>query len=376
MYLYISFFVPFPRKPYPSEKKFRTLTRDGKVTEPEELPCWIDRSEEKYLESRRKEEEFDIQEYVEPAEVFMTVIIPAFNEEQRLTGMLEEAVNLLEREYSNLAPAENKSKEIANGSTVRKRKNVQTEEPSKLAKGWEILLIDDGSKDKTVQVAEQFTRTHLVPALPRRQSGPWTHGAGGQSVNIPAGSIRFVSLEKNRGKGGAVTHGMRHARGEYIIFADADGASDINDLPKLVSACQDVEDSRGCGVAVGSRAHMVKSEAVVRRSRLRNFLMHGFHLLLWFMTPSATAKIRDTQCGFKLFSRPSLPYIIPYMHMEGWIFDVEMLMLAEFADIPVVEVPIGWKEVAGSKLDVLKDSIGMATNLATLRFCWTTGIYR
>jgi dolichyl-phosphate beta-glucosyltransferase len=61
--------------------------------------------------------------------------------------------------------------------------------------------------------------------------------------------------------------------------------------------------------------------------------MHSFHLLLVF-SPPATAAVKDTQCGFKLFSRPSLPYIIPYMHSEGWIFDVEMLMLAESANIP------------------------------------------
>jgi len=104
--------------------------------------------------------------------------------------------------------------------------------------------------------------------------------------------------------------------------------------------------------------------------------MHSFHLLLRLLTPPATAAIRDTQCGFKLFSRPSLPYIIPYMHSEGWIFDVEMLMLAESAGIPVVEVPIGWQEVKGSKLNVLWDSLGMAWGLAVLRAAWGLGVYR
>lgn len=93
------------------------------------------------------------------------------------------------------------------------------------------------------------------------------------------------------------------------------------------------------------------------------------------MTPKKTAQIKDTQCGFKLFSRPSLPYIIPYMHSEGWIFDVEMLMLAESAGIPVVEVPIGWKEVKGSKLNVVWDSLGMAWGLFVLRAAWLLGIY-
>jgi len=63
------------------------------------------------------------------------------------------------------------------------------------------------------------------------------------------------------------------------------------------------------------------------------------------------------------------------MHTEGWIFDVEMLMLAESADIPMIEVPIGWHEVTGSKLNVIKDSIGMAVGLAMLRLGWGLGIY-
>ena len=104
--------------------------------------------------------------------------------------------------------------------------------------------------------------------------------------------------------------------------------------------------------------------------------MHSFHLLLRILTPPATAAIRDTQCGFKLFSRASLPYIIPYMHCEGWIFDVEMLMLAEAASIPVAEVPIGWHEVTGSKLNVIRDSLFMAWSLAILRAAWGLGVYK
>jgi dolichyl-phosphate beta-glucosyltransferase len=120
--------------------------------------------------------------------------------------------------------------------------------------------------------------------------------------------------------------------------------------------------------------------------------MHSFHLLLRILTPPATSKVRDTQCGFKLFSRASLPHIIPYMHTEGWIFDVEMLMLAESAPlimatgekenvgtgagIQVAEVPIGWKEVGGSKLNVLWDSLAMAWGLAILRASWMVGVYR
>lgn len=383
LWLFTVFVVPYPRKPFPSEKKYRTLDKDGKLTAPKDLPSWMDAAKKKWLEAKEKKQEFNVNKYVERAEVFMTLVIPAYNEEKRLLGMLEESVNTLERHYSNVPIPASLQKKQANGSAARQRKPQQPDiyEPVPdtiyqdfTPKGWEILLVDDGSTDKTRAITEHFTRTHLLPAHPRPASGPWTPNPR-TAVNIPPDSIRIITLESNRGKGGAVTHGMRHARGAYILFADADGASDITDLPKLVTAADAAADSESRAVAVGSRAHMVNSDAVVQRSKLRNFLMHGFHYFLWAMTPPATARIKDTQCGFKLFTRATLPYIVPHMHMEGWIFDVEMLMLAEFNKIPVVEVPIGWKEVAGSKLDVVKDSIKMAWNLFLLRFCYGLGLY-
>ncbi|KAL9621574.1 MAG: hypothetical protein Q9160_003966 [Pyrenula sp. 1 TL-2023] len=276
--------------------------------------------------------------------------------------MLEETVEYLESEFGT-------SGSKLNGHTKATNRKLPTG-------GYEILLVSDGSTDSTVSITLQFLRNHLLASHPRRRvSGPWTHRSL-QSVNLPPGSIRVVNLEHNRGKGGAVTHGLRHIRGRYAVFADADGASRFSDLGALISACRSIEDVEGRGVAVGSRAHLTKTPAVVQRSALRNFLMHAFHLLLWLMTPKQTSRIRDTQCGFKLFSRNALPYIVPYMHTEGWIFDVEMLMLAEFAGIGVAEVPVGWREVKGSKLNVIKDSLGMAWGLALLRLCWGLGIYK
>jgi dolichyl-phosphate beta-glucosyltransferase len=77
-----------------------------------------------------------------------------------------------------------------------------------------------------------------------------------------------------------------------------------------------------------------------------------------------------------MFSRSALPYIIPFMHTEGWIFDVEMLMLAEAANIPMEEVQVGWKEVQGSKLNVIWASLGMAWGLAVVRGAWSLGIWK
>ncbi|GKZ36694.1 dolichyl-phosphate beta-glucosyltransferase [Aspergillus brasiliensis] len=369
--------APVPRKPFPEEKKYRTLLKDGSVTEPLQLPCWQDA-----LNAQKRPGRVLDHTSMEEAELFMSLVVPAYNEEDRLGGMLEEAVDYLEKVYGTVTNSANGAEPTTAEKAVRQRKQANghsngsaTHRPVHDNKGWEIILVSDGSKDKTEEIAFTFARDHQLSMHPKGYAGPWTPGTH-EGVRIPPGTIRVVSLTENRGKGGAVTHGMRHVRGQYIVFADADGASKFEDLGKLVAACQETEDAKGRGVAVGSRAHMVGSEAVVKRSKLRNFLMHSFHLILWLLTPSKTATIKDTQCGFKLFSRASLPYIIPYMHSEGWIFDVEMLMLAEFADIPVAEVPVGWREVKGSKLNVIRDSIGMAWGLAVLRAAWLLGVYR
>jgi len=356
-YLAIHLLAPRPRPPRRSEKQYLTILPDGTRSTPLPLPCWLDTWAAAKAAARKAAMRPGAVKRNEPSQLpiespslFMSVVVPAFNEEDRLGGMLEEAVSFLEEKYG--------------GAEAKERKEH----------GWEIIIVSDGSTDATVERALEFARSHQLSQHPAPVKGPWTEATHG--THIPHGSIRVVALEENRGKGGAVTHGMRHVRGKYIVFADADGASRFEDLGKLVDACKSVEDKIGRGVAVGSRAHLVGSEAVVKRSKLRNFLMHSFHLLLRIMTPSKTARIRDTQCGFKLFSRAALPDIIPYMHSEGWIFDVEMLMLAESANIAMVEVAVGWKEVMGSKLNVVSASIGMAWGLAILRAAWILGVYK
>ena len=174
----------------------------------------------------------------------MSLVVPAFNEEERLGIMLTEAVEYLQHAYGNEA-----SKSQANGNRAKRKdatreiSNGYTESNNGRLPGWEILVVSDGSTDKTIDTALQFARD-----------------LGGKSASC----IRVISLHENRGKGGAVTHGMRHVRGQYAIFADADGASKFEDLGKLVRASKKIEDAAGRGVAVGSRAHLVGSEAVVK----------------------------------------------------------------------------------------------------------------
>ncbi|CAD6498807.1 BgTH12-04466 [Blumeria graminis f. sp. triticale] len=355
-YAALFFLVPKPRAPLASERTYITSDPSTKVTKPRNLPCWHD----VWLQNRQGTANSSntlgkYTSFIDEPEIEMSVVVPAYNEEERLTVMLEEAVEYLEAEYGRKPKQLEKSK-------------VTREQPSghRVVGGYEILIVNDGSSDKTVEVALEFGRRHNLHDI-----------------------LRVCTLKTNRGKGGAVIHGFRHVRGAYALFADADGASRFTDVHKLVEGCKEVVDASGRAVSVGSRAHLVESEAVVKRSLIRNVLMHSFHLLLRLLTPPATSRIRDTQCGFKLFSRPALPYIVPYMHAEGWIFDVEMLMLAESAPpallpgggetdagIRVKEVFIGWKEVGGSKLNVICDSLGMAYGLALLRAGWMLGVYR
>ncbi|EGO22517.1 glycosyltransferase family 2 protein, partial [Serpula lacrymans var. lacrymans S7.9] len=242
--------------------------------------------------------------------VDLTVVIPAYNETARLPSML--------------------STTLAHLSTPALKKS----------RTYEILIVDDGSADET-------------SALGVKLAGEY-----------PESDIRVVTLEKNLGKGGAVRHGMLYARGQRLLMVDADGASRFEDLELLWEAMDKLAPKNEPAVVVGSRAHLVKTEAVVKRSFIRNILMYGLHTILRIV---GVGHIRDTQCGFKLFTRRAAQQIFPAQHLATWIFDVELLLLAKQLGIPVEEVPVEWHEVAGSKLNVVKDSLQMLRDLLVLR---------
>ncbi|KAM0321713.1 hypothetical protein ACHAQA_009952 [Verticillium albo-atrum] len=377
--------APKPRAVLPSEKTYTTTAPDSTDPATRALPCWFDRWLAERQASETSSKLLDPASVplpdagaIEPAAVRVSVVIPAYNEEARILPALEEAVAYLDENFGR-APASSVSASASASTlspppasarrTPSPHRRVQNAPADTLA-GYEILIIDDGSSDATIAVALEFARKHALHDI-----------------------LRVVRLAANRGKGGAVTHGMRHARGEYVLFADADGASRFSDLGRLIEGAEEVVDGAHRGVAIGSRAHLVGSDAVVQRSFVRNFLMRSFHLVLTILTPPATSRLADTQCGFKLFTRSALPHVVPYMHAEGWIFDIEMLLLAESAPpapvlgadghvigtspgIRVAEVPIEWHEVEGSKVSLIGDSIRMALGLAVLRASWMMGVYR
>ena len=165
---------------------------------------------------------------------------------------------------------------------------------------WEIIVVDDGSKDHTKDVVYDYIQRYNNP------------------------NIRVLVEYHNRGKGGAIRMGVLSCRGRYILMADADGATTFSELEKLEKAVVS-----GFDVAVGSRNHQ-KEEAIAQRAWYRNILMHGFHFLVQVL--SGIHGINDTQCGFKLFSRRSARSIFHTLHLERWAFDIEVLYLASRLD--------------------------------------------
>ena len=243
-----------------------------------------------------------------------SIIIPAYNESKRLPKMLLEAFDYLE-----------------------KSKNPT-----------EIIIVNDGSTDDTVQVAEKF---------------------GLEYLNSKYVDFKIMNLQKNRGKGGAVTLGIMASLGKNILFVDADGASKFDNYSKLEKSLNTFKNG---GVAIGSRAHMVESDAVVKRSKLRNFLMYSFHTILYLF---GIASIKDTQCGFKAFTRNAAANIFSNMHVTGWIFDIEVLLLAQYLNFPIDEIPIQWHEVDGTKMNLAKDSFLMLKDLILIRINYILGLW-
>lgn len=259
----------------------------------------------------------------------LSVIVPAYNEQDRLTPMLDETIQFLEE---------------------RKQKYPDFK--------YEIIVVSDGSTDKTMQVVHKFTEKY------------------GEDL------VRGLRLLKNRGKGGAVTLGTRCARGALILFADADGATKFADLSKLedklkeMTSCDylsDMSKTADCNaVMVGSRAHL-EALANVQRSFLRNILMKGFHFIVWF---TGVRSIRDTQCGFKLFTRKTAYRLFSSIHVQRWAFDVELLFIAEVLQIPMAEIPVNWTEIEGSKVVPVFSWIQMGFDVLKIWLHYTLGLWK
>ncbi|XP_025219728.1 dolichyl-phosphate beta-glucosyltransferase isoform X2 [Theropithecus gelada] len=185
--------------------------------------------------------------------------------------------------------------------------------------------------------------------------------------------VRVITLVKNRGKGGAIRMGIFSSRGEKILMADADGATKFPDVEKLEKGLNDLQPwPNQMAIACGSRAHLEK-ESIAQRSYFRTLLMYGFHFLVWFLCVKG---IRDTQCGFKLFTREAASQTFSSLHVERWAFDVELLYIAQCFKIPIAEIAVNWTEIEGSKLVPFWSWLQMGKDLLFIRLRYMTGAWR
>lgn len=197
----------------------------------------------------------------------------------------------------------------------------------------ELIVIDDGSRDGTVPLVEAAARQD-----PR---------------------VRLLRNPGNRGKGYSVRHGMLEARGEWILFSDADLSTPIEELNKVMNAVRE----RGAQIAIGSRA-LDRSLVGVHQSRWREAAGNFFNLIMRVITG---LPFLDTQCGFKLYHRAAARSVFAVQRLDGFGFDVEALFIARARGFRAVEVAVRWNNVEGSKVGMMS---GVRSFLDLLLIRW------
>jgi dolichyl-phosphate beta-glucosyltransferase len=238
------------------------------------------------------------------------------------------------RTHSIIIPAYNEGARI--GVTLNKVLLYVEEQ------GWdvEIIVVNDGSNDNTGEIVQQHMRRNSA--------------------------LRLLENPGNRGKGYSVRNGMMNAFGEILLFSDADLSSPIEEAPKLLAAI-----AEGADIAIGSR--WMQSELQTERQPLyRQFFGRIFNLMLRLILG---LKFKDTQCGFKVFTRRAALAIFPQQKIERWGFDPELLYLAEKYGFKVAEVPVAWAHSAGTRISPLRDGTRMVVEMLKIRWNALTGKY-
>jgi len=240
----------------------------------------------------------------------LSIVIPVYNEENRVEGTLDQSVNYL------------KSKRIA----------------------FEILVVDDGSRDRTVAVVEAFGK--------KKKLGK---------------KLRVLKHPANRGKGAAVKTGALAAKGRVVLYMDADNSTPLSEYEKFRGPLE-----QGTDVLVGSRA-VDRSSVKVHQPFYREAMGRIFNL---FVQTLAIPGVKDTQCGFKAFRLEAARAIFPLQTVERFGFDVEVLYIARKKGFRISETPVQWVNSPYSKVHVVRDSIEMLTDLIVIRLNDGKGLYQ
>jgi dolichyl-phosphate beta-glucosyltransferase len=204
----------------------------------------------------------------------------------------------------------------------------------------EVLVVDDGSTDRTAAVAESFRG---------KLSG-----------------LRVLSNGPNRGKGYSVRHGMLESQGDMVLFTDADLSAPIEESKKLLSAL-----NNGYDVAIGSRA-MDRSLISTHQSIFREFAGIIFNKIVRIVL---RLPFVDTQCGFKAFRRERTQIIFEQQRIEGFGFDPELLYLARHHGLRAIEIPVRWGHSSATTVNMMGDSLKMFLDIFAIRWNSMSGRY-
>jgi dolichyl-phosphate beta-glucosyltransferase len=231
----------------------------------------------------------------------LTLVLPAFDEAERIGPALDELFGYLHRRGSD-------ARDGAPGSATL---------PDRI----DVLVVDDGSTDETAE---------LVSARPEAQ----------RTGDAPAPELRVITVPHG-GKGAAVRAGMLAADTDLIVFADADMATPPDMIPLIVEALD------GHDVALGSRIQPDGSDMRKSQPWYRRLLGQGFHVLasIWVVGP-----VKDTQCGFKAFTRDAAHDLFARQKVTSIVFDVELVYLARRRGYRMAVVPIRWSDRRGSRM--------------------------
>ncbi len=203
---------------------------------------------------------------------------------------------------------------------------------------YEVLVIDDGSNDLTTEVVK-FVDIY-----------------GAEIKSQPEGRLKQNNI--NQGKGYSIANGMLSSRGHVVIFTDADAATPISELPKLMNKIE-----QGYDVAIGTRKHAMSLAS--GRTPLRLFLSWGFNLIARLL---GLVNVRDSQCGFKAYTREAAIKVAETQKTNRFCFDVEQLFIATRLGYKIGEVPVIWNHSEGSSLSLLRDSFHMFVDLLRIRY--------
>lgn len=234
---------------------------------------------------------------------FLSVIIPAYNEESRLPMALEKLFEFLSRQ----------------------------------AYSAEVLVVENGSADRTLQIGQEFARDHA--------------------------NLQIMHLSQ-RGKGLAIQAGMAAAEGQFRFIADADFSMPVEEINLFLPPACD------CDITIASRE--APGAVRINEPGFRHLTGRVFNSLIRLLVLPG---LDDTQCGFKCFRAEAAQDVFRHQTLGGWAFDVEVLHVARLHGWCIREVPIHWQYFPGSKVSVIRDSVRMFLDLLTIRRNTRQGLY-